>query len=392
MHPSIDRIPPHYLPSLLPLLPLHPPVDLRTAAVYIDSEPYWQYRAQSDFPSLNLLHHGGRWKRAYCERHLQRRLEGWKGEGEEGDRGWQELMNEIRVLAPFIHTLHLTSLPSHPDLSALLRPLPRLSSLHLRYGAHRLLMDYDPSLLGMREEDSQALARLLLHTPTLVSLTLPSTLLTSPLYAALHPGVAASPSLTHLDLSHNALTDPTLHLLSALLPHSLLAFLDLSDNDFTAEGMAALGQGVKARGCRGGPLELRVGQNRVGWEGVAGLLAEAEGGDVVGVLDIVACGVGWEGRAGLIRAVRGRGGRGVRELYAACNDWVGRGQGEEEKEGGEVEGEDLMAAVQLNRSLLVLDVSMCGWGDAVLQRVQAVLDGRVEAEKAAKRKAADARK
>ena len=307
----------------------------------------------------------------------------------EGGEGVQRLLSEIRVIAPFIHTLYLTRLPSHVDLSLLLRPCPRLSSLHCRFGSTQLHMDWDPSLLGMTREDAQALARLLLHTSSLISLCLPCTILTDVLYPSLHLGLASTPSLTHLDLSHNALSDQSIVALAALLPTSLLTLLDVSDNSFGAVGAKALGAGVRGRGARGGPLELRVGGNRVGWEGVEGVMGEVEEGrgEVIGVLDIVACGVGREGRDGLVRTVKGRGGRGVRELYAACNQWVGGVGGGvgEEKEGGD-EGEDLIAAVKENKALLVLDVSMCGWHEGVLQRVQGILDGRIEADKASKRR------
>ena len=417
-HPSLDRLPPHYLPSLLPLLSLHPPLDLRTAAIHIDTDAYWHHRTHTDFPPhppIDVGQHGGRWKQAYCERWLQRRLEEWKGEEDEEEAGGgageavQRLLSEIRVISPWLYTLHLTRFPSHADLSLLLRPSTRLTSLHARYGATQLRMDHQPHLLGMRMADAQALARLLLHSPSLTALSLPCNLLSPLLYPTLHLGLRSSTTLTHLDLSHNGLTDDSLTLLATLIPASLLTFLDLSDNAFTAVAMphlaAALaerrgervgGEGRGDVGCGLG-LELRLGMNRLGWEGVEGVLKEVEQGKGEGVvvLNVVGCGVGVEGRAGVVRAVRGRGGKGVRELYVACNPLVGRvGRGgEEEKEGGGGEdGEDLVAAVQSNRSLLVLDVSMCGWSAAVLQEVQRLLDGRIEADKASKRKALEGRK
>ena len=396
-HPSLDHLPPHYLPSLLPLLPLYPPLDLRAAAVYIEADAYWQHRTRADFSGpVDVGQHGGRWKQTYCERWVQRRLEEWRGEGVEGEEGVQRLLSELRVVAPWLRTLHLTRFPSHSDLSSLLRSATRLTSLHCRFGATQLRMAYDPSLLGIHQRDAQALARLLLHSPSLTALALPCNLLTDALYPALHPGLAASPTLTHLDLSHNALGDESLALLATLLPASLLTHLDLSDNAFTARGGCALAAGLSSRGGRGGPLELRVGMNRMGWEGVEGMLREAEEGtgEGLGVLDVVGCGVGPEGRAGLVRAIRGRGGRGLRELYAACNPVVVAAErgGGEEKEGSGDGDEDLLAAVQANRSLLVLDVSMCGWSAAVLTEVQLVLDDRIEADKAMKRKSLEGRR
>ena len=392
-HPNIDRVPAHYLPSLLPLLALYPPVDLCTAAVYIESDVYWRWRAQADFAAVDPVKHGGRWKRAYAERWLQRRLEGLKEEEEEGEEAVQRLQKEVRVLSPWIHTLQLEQLPSHADLSFLLRSCDRLSAVQARYGAVRLHMDYDPLLLGARLDDTQSLARLLLHAPSLFALSLPCNLLDDRLYPALHPGLAASHSLTHLDLSHNALGDASAALIAALLPTSLLTHLDLSDNLITAPGAAALSSALAARTGRGGPLELRLGMNRVGWEGMEGLLREAEGGGV-GVLEVVGCGVGVEGRPGVVRAVRGRGGKGLRELYVACNPLVGaavKGRGEEEKE-AEDAGEDLLAAVALNKALVTLDIALCGWSDAVQQRVQEVLNARIDAEKASRRRALEGKR
>lgn len=78
----------------------------------------------------------------------------------------------------FVRGLHISQLPSHLDLQALLGTTTGcLTSLTLTYGMMNVGMDYDRSLFGMKLSDCRTLAKALERTETLTYLNLSNNLL-----------------------------------------------------------------------------------------------------------------------------------------------------------------------------------------------------------------------
>ena len=417
-YPAIDAIPPHYLPSLLTLLHPLPPLPLPLAATYVAAQQYWQWRSEreSGCAGRDVREHGGCWRRLVCERWVGGRLEGWKAERREkgwmkdvseSEREYLQLLSEVRAVAPFIHTVQLNSLPSHCDLSDVLRPCTRLSSLVVRFGARQLLMDHDMQFVGMQRCDALHTAKLLLASPTLTKLRLPNNRMTDAHLAVLLTGLRHSPTLTSLDLSHNTITSTGATQLATLLPSPtcLLATLDLSDNAIGESGAVALAAAVRQVGGVGRVVALNVSLNPLGVAGAVALLGLVSSPTcVLSGLQVGAVGAeGVEAGEAVVRAVRSGGVSGrLKELVVSGNMLVKqRVREEEEKEAmddtpvavdGARLGEQLLAAVRENKSLLVLDVSGCGLDESVVQQVQQILFARIEADKAVQRKALEARR
>ena len=380
--PVIDHLPAHYVPNLLHLLSSSPPLPLPLSLRYIESEEYWQWRAQRDFPPpLDLIHHGGRWKRLYCERWLCRRLEGWKQGAEGWEGGVEALQREVRQVEPFVHTVELTMLPSHVDVAAVLGGCHRLSSLVAQFGCRRLLMDYDPRLIGMNDADAGSIARLLSSTACLTKLCLTGNEMTPQQAQSIAASLPHCACLTHLDLTHNNIGDEgAAHIVSAL-PRTLLSFLSLADNGLSAAAMTPLASALLALPAACNPLHLSLSLNSIGDAGWAELCRGLAGGKLWR-LEAVAVGIGAESRDGLMRAVRGKKGGRLQELLIGCNTTLGEGD----------DGAELLRAVRDNAELWLLDAVRCGWPESVLKQLQDTMEQRVEADKQSRRKAADSRR
>ena len=417
-YPAIDAIPTHYLPSLLRLMEPLPPLPLVLAATYISSPAYWQWRSEREdgAKGRDVREHGGCYRRLVCERWLSQRLEGWKAERH--DKGYVEdaadarqqylqLLSEVRAVAPFIHTAHLNSLPSHCDLSEVLSPCTRLSSVVVRFGARQLLMDHDMQFVGMRRCDALHTAKLLLACPALTKLRLPNNRMTDEHVGLLMRGLRHSVGLTSLDLSHNDLSDAGAAAIASLLPLPccLLSAIDLSDNNIGPAGAAAVAAALPLLKGVGHTLALLLSLNPLTTAGAQPLLATLSSPvSALTSLQLTAVGADETASEAVVRAVRSGGVSGrLKELTVGGNALVRQhATSEEEKEAmddsaaaamdGTRLGEQLVAAARDNKSLLVLDVSGCGLDDTFVQQVQQSLFARIEAEKAVQRKALEARK
>ena len=416
-YPAIDAIPSHYLPSLLRLMEPLPPLPLPLAATYITSSAYWQWRSEREAAAKgrDVREHGGCYRRLVCERWLSQRLEEWKAEPH--DKGWVEdaaasrqhylrLLSEVRAVAPFIHTVALNSLPSHCDLSEVLSPCTRLSSLVVRFGARQLLMDHDMQFVGLQRCDVLHTAKLLLACPALTKLRLPNNRMTDKHVDALMKGLRHSVGITSLDLSHNDISDAGAAAIASLLPlpGCLLSTIDLSDNNIGPAGAAAVASALPLLKGAGHTIALSLSLNPLTTGGALPLLAVLSSPiSLLTSLQLTAVGADEAACEAVVRAVRSGGVSGrLKELKVSGNALVKQQvRQEEEKEAiddtavamdGARLGEQLLAAVRDNKSLLVLDVSGCGLDEGVVQQVQQILFARIDAEKAAQRKALEARR
>jgi len=143
--------------------------------------------------------------------------------------------------------------------------------LSLTYGMHRIGMRYDRGLFGMRPADAESLARSITITDSLTSaLRCPPTASTTPLLLLLMTGLLANQTLTHLDLSHNAITSAGVQLVAKLLRGPcVLASLSLADNRADERPGRFLGKALRGNLSL---TELNLRLNGLGDAGAAALL------------------------------------------------------------------------------------------------------------------------
>jgi Ran GTPase-activating protein (RanGAP) involved in mRNA processing and transport len=107
-------------------------------------------------------------------------------------------------------------------------------------------MKYERMLFGMKISDATSIAKCIKSSETLTTLVLQSNLIDDDLLRMLMTGLIKNGSITHLDVSHNKITNHGARLLSKLLgSKSLLTSLNLCDNQIHAEGGRYLGRGLR---------------------------------------------------------------------------------------------------------------------------------------------------
>ena len=115
--------------------------------------------------------------------------------------------------------------------------LPNLSKLELTYGVKQIKMNYERSLFGMKISDADSLKQCIKTTDVLTTLMLPANLIDDDLLRQLMGGLINNSTITHLDFSHNKITNHGARLLAKLLgSRSVLTCLNLADNQIHAEG------------------------------------------------------------------------------------------------------------------------------------------------------------
>jgi len=256
--PVGDNIPVKYISEVTSKLP----IDLKpkTAALYIHDEAYWKRRCVEEFgwQNCDITQHGMMWKQLYFEKYIKQRLEGLSQDTEE----IEIFLDEINSYSDFIFTLQFQQLPSHLDLSEVMKRLPNLTRLIGTYGMKNLGMDYERILFGCKVSDASSLAKgLISHGATLVSLVLQRNLLDDDLLRMLMTGLMRNTSITHLDLAHNRITNHGARMLSRmLLEKTVLTHLDVSDNCIHAEGGRYFARALRSNDTL---LDLNLRLNRL---------------------------------------------------------------------------------------------------------------------------------
>ena len=171
----------------------------------------------------------------------------------------------------------------------------------MTYGIKKCGMEYIRMMFGMKISDANCLARCFTSAPNLTTVVLSSNLidddllrmlmtvrcviivrayvyktipractnplatssaLTSSTFSPTQPqGLIKNDSITHLDMSHNKITNHGVRLLSKLLgAQSVLTSLNLSDNQIHAEGGRYLGRGLRTNDTL---IDLNLRLNRL---------------------------------------------------------------------------------------------------------------------------------
>jgi hypothetical protein len=156
------------------------------------------------------------------------------------------LARTIKATEDFVFALSLSQLLSHIDMEIVFARLPNLTSLQLTYGVRNVGIKYDRGLFGMKISDAMSLAKCLRASESLTTLSLQCCMIDDDLLRMLMTGLIRNQSITHVDLSHNNITNYGVRLLSKLLgPKSVVAVVNLSDNEVHADGGKYLGRALK---------------------------------------------------------------------------------------------------------------------------------------------------
>ena len=113
--------------------------------------------------------------------------------------------------------------------------LPNLTKLDVTYGIRQCKMEYVRMMSGMKISDANYLAKCITSSPNPTTVVFMSNLIDDDLMRMLMTGLIKNDSITHLDVSHNKITNHGGADVEAQ-GHSVLTSLNLSDNQIHAEG------------------------------------------------------------------------------------------------------------------------------------------------------------
>lgn len=234
---------------------LNTDLDPQVAALYVFDENYWKRRCIEKLGWLNcqLIEHGLTWKQLFFEHHVAKRLEEF--EVPESERGanappsaaFTQLLGFLTACQDYVFTLQVKQLLSHPDMQAVCACLPNLTCLDVTYGVRSIGMQYERMLFGMKISDAGSLAKTIQGATCLTTAILQCNLIDDDLLRMLMTGLIKNTTITHLDVSHNKITNHGARLLSKLLSEkSVLTALNLADNQIHAEGGRYLGRALRS--------------------------------------------------------------------------------------------------------------------------------------------------
>jgi len=205
----------------------------------IDFEFYWEEKCNK-LVNVKTEKHGGSFKQAYIETHIQQLLESHKSEGSK-----LEIKKELDAARYEVFCLVIEQL-QHFDISIVFRYLTNLTFLTLTYGAKHVGMEYERPLFGMKMSDAKIFQGCLRTTKSLTYLSLPGNLIDDDLISILIKGLMLNKTITQLDLSHNKIGNSGARKIAKyVLQTQILTHLNLGDNAIYYEGSRYLAQALK---------------------------------------------------------------------------------------------------------------------------------------------------
>lgn len=265
-HPITEVIPPEQMFEITKRLPTDlPPV---IGVKYIFNENYWKRCCVDRFGwhHCQLVEHGLLWKQAYFEKLLTEKLEDFDAQ----TGNLEELYELVEESMDYIFTVSFKQLPSHLDMAELCSMLPNLMKLDITYGVKKIGMNYERMMFGMKISDATNLAKLFEQTQCLSTVIMCGNMIDDDLLRVLMTGLIKNNTITHLDMSHNKITNHGARLLSKLLAeNNLLTTLNLADNQIHTEGGRYFARGLRENDAL---LELNLRLNRLGDDGCRLLL------------------------------------------------------------------------------------------------------------------------
>jgi len=337
--PSFGNLPDKYIKKITNILPLDLPLEL--VGTLITDEDYWKRRAMARWRNCEVSCHGNSWKQLFFERNLQDALE-------EYDPASHDLVNLKRLMTysrRYVQRVFVTQLPSHLDLQILFDCMVNSpSSLTVTFDLKDVGMDYDRSLFGMKLSDCRCLAKSLENTETLTHLDLSRNALDDDKVRMLASGLIENLSITHLSLAHNRVADRGVRALAKLLDSNCtISILDLHDNQIHTEGAKAL-----ARAFRGNPciLSVNLRLNRMGDEGTKAVIESFKNSPTLERLNVSSNAAGAGTSQATVAMLRLN--RAVTELDISCNNL------------GADNVASIRKALEVNQAIKTLDLRMTG--------------------------------
>ena len=129
-NPIIDQIPEQYVESVVARVqPSN--VNVSVASKFIMSEAFWKHMSEQ-WPNDDVSHHGSSWKRLFFEKMLRDVLETYRPS--KTSFNYEDLMKKVEAARPYTHSVRLTELRSHVNLSHIFKGFFNLTTLDLTYG------------------------------------------------------------------------------------------------------------------------------------------------------------------------------------------------------------------------------------------------------------------
>lgn len=295
--PVTEGIPAPYMREITKRLPTD--LDPVVAAIHVFDENYWKKCCieRYSWAKCQLMEHGQIWKQMFFERYLQERLEDFDPLPPKLDDK-EELLKLVQACQDYIFTLTVRELRSHIDLEEVVLLLPNLTKLDVTYGIKQCKMEYVRMMFGMKISDANYLAKCITCAMNLTTVVLTSNLIDDDLMRMLMTGLIKNDSITHLDVSHNKITNHGVRLLAKLLGgHSVLTSLNLADNQIHAEGGRYLGRGLRTNDTL---VDLNLRLNRLTDDGGRMLLEGLRSNQSLERLNMSGNGLGQESVAALV--------------------------------------------------------------------------------------------
>ncbi|XP_075056881.1 dynein regulatory complex subunit 5 [Mixophyes fleayi] len=286
-NPILEKLLPKHKTKVLDLISTSLP--LHVTANLITYEGYWRRCCSERWPICDISHYGSSWKRLFFERHLENLIErfipdlthtGPICEAAELSKDYVKRL-EIRQLLPPVRLEKKEDeveeisdsesdaggeLPSmdHFDLNLIALSLCGLEELHLVYGVKGCGMNFEWNLFRFTKRDCSTLAATFKTFRNLKVFRLHRSKVDDEKVRVLIRSLLDHPSLVHLDLSHNQISDRGARAVGKLLNQSQLQILNLCNNNVRPHGAQAIAYAL-SKNNNLSSLNLRL--NRIGDEG-----------------------------------------------------------------------------------------------------------------------------
>ncbi|XP_072266130.1 dynein regulatory complex subunit 5 [Pyxicephalus adspersus] len=286
--PILDKLLPKHKTKVLDNLSTSLP--LPVTANLISYEDYWRRCCAERWPVCDISHYGSSWKRLFFERHLENLIERFIPdvtetrsicEAAELSKDYvkrldiQQLLPPVRVEMKKDEESEEISdtgsdagadLPSmdHFDFNLIANSLCDLQELHLVYGVKGCGMNFEWNLFRFTDRDCSLLVDTLKKFRNLKVFRLHKSKVDDDKARILIKSLLDHPSLVHLDLSHNLISDRGARAIGKLLNQSQLQILNLCNNNVRPHGAQAIAHALSKNSTLT-TLNLRL--NHIGDEG-----------------------------------------------------------------------------------------------------------------------------
>ncbi|KAM4012511.1 dynein regulatory complex subunit 5 [Anomaloglossus baeobatrachus] len=287
-NPLLEKLLPKHRSKVLEQLSTSLPLPVTTNL--ISCEDYWRRCSSERWQTCDISHYGFSWKRLFFEKHLENLIEcfipdltdtGAMCSTAELSKDYIRRLEIQQLLPPVKVEMRKEDeaddvsdsgsdaggdLPSmdHFDLNLIAGSLCDLEELHLVYGVKGCGMNFEWNLFRFTDRDCAALANSFKTFKKLKVFQLHRSRVDDEKVRVLIRSLLNHPSLVHLNLSHNQISDRGARAVGKLLNQSQLQILNLCNNDIRPHGAQAIAHALTKNSTLK-TLNLRL--NHIGDEG-----------------------------------------------------------------------------------------------------------------------------